>query len=612
MAVLIPSIGSCTARMTSGEKRLAQRLEAKLEDDYLCWYDVAIGPANAHPDFVILHPRRGLLILEVKDWKPDTLQRVTKEDATLLTATGLVTVMNPLEQARHYAHAVETALRRDAQLVFASGSHQGKLTFPWSYGVVLPNFTRLQFTRAGLADVFPPQRVMCSDEMTESVDAEAFQERLWHMFTLRFSGALSVPQIDRIRWHMFPEIRLPARQTGLFTAEDESDPPDLMRIMDLQQEQLARSLGEGHRVIHGVAGSGKTLILGYRAEQLAKVCARPVLVLCFNRALRLRLADTMRAKQLHDKVDVRNFHSWCAQQLRTFHVVPPKNDGDDDQFFAAQVQAVIDAVERGQIPAAQYDAVLIDEGHDFQPAWFKLVTQMVNPDTRSLLVLYDDAQSIYERHTRREFSFKSVGIQAAGRTTILRLNYRNTKEILDFAALAARDALHASDAAEDGVPQLRPVSAGRSGAQPVLIRLPTLPAQAAAIAEKLKQAHVSGTAWRDMAILYRHYDPECKAVSEACRKLRIPVTWQKQMRFSADQDTVKLISFHSSKGLEFALVAIPAVPLDGADVPPAEQRLLYVAMTRATQTLIVSAFSEANGPAGSGPMGTAQSLTTPP
>ena len=37
--------------------------------------------------------------------------------------------------------------------------------------------------------------------------------------------------------------------------------------MDRQQEQLARSMGEGHRVIHGVAGSGKTMILGYRAQQ---------------------------------------------------------------------------------------------------------------------------------------------------------------------------------------------------------------------------------------------------------------------------------------------------------------------------------------------------------
>jgi superfamily I DNA and RNA helicase len=45
--------------------------------------------------------------------------------------------------------------------------------------------------------------------------------------------------------------------------------PDIVRVMDLQEEQLARSMGEGHRVIHGVAGSGKTMILGYRAQALA-------------------------------------------------------------------------------------------------------------------------------------------------------------------------------------------------------------------------------------------------------------------------------------------------------------------------------------------------------
>jgi hypothetical protein len=38
MATLIPAIGSCVSRMTSGERRFAYRLEDKLEDDYLCWY----------------------------------------------------------------------------------------------------------------------------------------------------------------------------------------------------------------------------------------------------------------------------------------------------------------------------------------------------------------------------------------------------------------------------------------------------------------------------------------------------------------------------------------------------------------------------------------------
>ena len=58
MATLIPALGSCLSRMTSGEKRLAERLEQKLEDDYLLWYDVPIGPKQTHPDFVVLHPRR--------------------------------------------------------------------------------------------------------------------------------------------------------------------------------------------------------------------------------------------------------------------------------------------------------------------------------------------------------------------------------------------------------------------------------------------------------------------------------------------------------------------------------------------------------------------------
>jgi len=44
--------------MTGGERRLAYRLEQKLEDDWLLWYDVPLGPHNVHPDFVVFNPRR--------------------------------------------------------------------------------------------------------------------------------------------------------------------------------------------------------------------------------------------------------------------------------------------------------------------------------------------------------------------------------------------------------------------------------------------------------------------------------------------------------------------------------------------------------------------------
>lgn len=587
MATLIPSYSACLSRMTSGEKRFAQRLEAKLEDDYLCWYDVPVGPASLHPDFIVLHPRRGLIVLEVKDWKLNTLQGMSPSQATLFTDTGEKQVPNPLEQARQYAHAVVDLLEQDPQLTFSSGRMKGRLLFPWTYGVVLANISRQQFESSELGEVLEPHRVICQDEMTESADAEAFQKRLWEMFHLGNFGHLTLPQLDRIRWHLFPDVRLPGRQIGLFDELEAAEPPNLMRVLDLQQEQLARSLGEGHRVIHGVAGSGKTLILGYRAEHLARICAKPILVLCYNKSLARRLEHWMHVKDVSDKVHIASFHAWCHRQLMTYHVGLPPGDANERGYWDALVQRVIEGVDRHLIPAGQYDAVLIDEGHDFRPAWLKLVVGMVDPLTDSLLVLYDDAQSIYDTGRRRDFSFKSVGIRAQGRTTLLKVNYRNTQEILDFAAGFAQDLLDGTEAGEDGVPRLEPLSAGRHGSAPQLIRLPSLRDEASWLAEQMKAAHRAGTPWRDMAVLYRHYDPVGQTVKSVFRLAGIPLTWKDAIRFSERQDTVKLLPYHSSKGLEFPLVAIPGVGrYTGAD--ETEARLLYVAMTRATETLLVT------------------------
>ena len=130
MATLIPSLGTCTSRMTSGERRLAERLEQKLDDDYLLWYDVLIGARLAHPDFVVIHPRRGLLVLEVKDWRLGTIQRADRQTWEIIADGIPRNVINPLEQARQYAHQVVNALERDPQLVQPQGNHHGKLAFP--------------------------------------------------------------------------------------------------------------------------------------------------------------------------------------------------------------------------------------------------------------------------------------------------------------------------------------------------------------------------------------------------------------------------------------------------------------------------------------------------
>ena len=365
MATLIPSIGACVSRMTGGERRVAERLEQKLDDDYLFWYDVPMGPRNTHPDFCVLHPSRGMLVLEVKDWRLSTILQADKQTWEIMGDNGPKTVINPLEQARQYAHQVVKALERDKPLVQAEGPHAGKLAFPWSYGVVLPNITRNQFDAAELHRAIEPHRVICQDEMGEGVDAEALQSLLWGMFPFGMRGQLSLPQIDRVRWIMFPQVRVQTSGDLFDDADADATLPDIMRVMDLQQEQLARSLGDGHRVIHGVAGSGKTMILGYRAEYLAKAStptSKPILILCFNEPLGVKLHSVMQAKGLGGKVHVRHFHKWCRDQLVAYGQTIP---AQSPRMFDEMVDNVIRAVDRKQIPSGQYQAVMIDEGHDF-------------------------------------------------------------------------------------------------------------------------------------------------------------------------------------------------------------------------------------------------------
>jgi hypothetical protein len=597
MATLIPAL-STSAFDSTGERRLAERLEQKLDRDYLLWHNVPIGPKQTYPDFVVLHPSRGLLILETKDWKLKTIQRATKQSWDILGANGPKVVINPLAQARHCAIQVVTALERDPQLVQTEGSHQGKLSFPWGHGVVFTRITRKQFETSGLGDAIEPHYVICKDEMEESADMEQFQQRLWNMFPHSFGGMMSLPQIDRVRWIMFPQVRVQTQGALFDDSNADAEMPSIMRVMDIQQEQLARSLGDGHRVIHGVAGSGKTMILGYRAEYLAQAStpsSKPILILCFNEPLGVKLHSVMDAKGLGDKVHVRHFHKWCREQLVAFGQTLPGQMGAQ-QYVEELVQRMIAAVDRKQIPSGQYQAVLIDEGHDFAPEWLKLVTQMVDPTTNSLLLLYDDAQSIYERARSKQFSFKSVGVQAQGRTTILKINYRNTKQILQTANLIAADLLTADDKDDDGIPLVKPISCGREGQAPILIKLPSLREEAYAIADQLSHSHKEGHAWGDMAILCADYDTMYLCARTLAQRNLPHRVRERTGDYNPGADAIQIMTMKVSKGLEFPVVALPGVghmPAKGEDEQEAA-RVFYVAATRATQRLVIGMGGDGN------------------
>jgi Nuclease-related domain/AAA domain/UvrD-like helicase C-terminal domain len=592
MATLIPTLGS--ARFDSrGELRLAERLKDFLEENAVVWHNLPMGPRGRHPDFVIIHPSTGLLVLEVKDWRLDTILSADKAEVELLTDRRPVRVSSPFEQARGYTFDVMRVLEQDAQLVYpVDHPFKGRPIVPFGFGVVFTNITSKQFAQTDLQEVFPEDRCIFRDEMTETVDPEVFRTRLWRMVPRRTGPPLSLPQFDRLRALLFPEIRV--RQIGL-PLEDATPSVGsdrVLAVMDMHQEQIARSLGDGHRILRGVAGSGKTLILAFRAEYLARVATKPILMLCYANGIAGRLENAMQERGVEDRVQVSTFHSWCYRMLRTYDIPAPTEDDfpEYEERLAASVRSVINAVELGNIPPAQYDGVLIDEAHDFEPQWLALAAKMVNPSTKAFMIAYDDMQAIYKGRARPVWS--QLGIEAKGRTRVLKINYRNTAQILAFARHFAAEILGAPGvAADEEDPVLLPEDAGRQGVEPEIRKCVGFDAEGHCIAEWLLARKKAGYEWPQMAVLY----PEHSIGEQFARILSkhgVPVDVAKENgnRVSTKRAAVRLLTMHSAKGLEFPCVAVGGLGAVGRHGDPIENgvRLTYVAITRATHEALLT------------------------
>lgn len=592
MATLIPTLGSASFD-ARGELRLAERLKDCLEDNAWVWHNIPVGPFGRHPDFVTLHPQQGIVVLEVKDWRLDTIANATRTHVELLTPQGTVSVESPFEQVRGYMFSVVNTLKRDPLLVVESGGFKGQPVFPFGHGVVFANITRKQFDGTDLHEVFPPERCIFRDEMAESVDPDAFRERVWSMVSRRIGSGLSLPQIDRVRARLFPEIRVTQIALPFDEAPADASPADdrMLAVLDMQQELLARSMGEGHRIVRGVAGSGKTLILAFRAEQIARAASRPVLILSYANGISGRLENAMQDRGVEDKVIVSTFHSWCYKMLRTYDIPHPseKDIPDYSERLAASVQAVLDAVERGLIPGGQYDAVLIDEAHDFEPQWLALAAKMVNPDTKALMIVYDDVQAIYKG--RKRPVWKQLGIEATGRTTVLKVNYRNTAQTLRFARKFAADVIGAPGVcAGDESAILMPEDGGREGVEPVVRSCVSYDGEAHAIAEWLLGRKAAGYEWGQMAVLYpRHFIGGLFEKILAKSGIPIDVAHDHGNRIEIGRDAVRFLSMHNAKGLEFPCVAIGGLgELKKVEDIEDDIRLTYVAITRATHEAFIT------------------------
>jgi superfamily I DNA/RNA helicase len=131
---------------------------------------------------------------------------------------------------------------------------------------------------------------------------------------------------------------------------------------------------------------------------------------------------------------------------------------------------------------------------------------------------------------------------------------------------------------------------------PTLLTARDATEEAELIADRVREAHSSGTALGDIAVLCRT-KYLMSSIERALRARHLAVqSMQAQAfrRFDWSKPSVKLLTLHSAKGLEFPLVfvaGLQAMPMRDESLEEAA-RLLYVGMTRATHQLVLSAHGQ--------------------
>lgn len=613
MAYTIPE--TIPKKATTGERILFYTLRDYLPEDYIVYYEPNVY--GRCPDFVIIGPNLGLVVLEVKDYTKKSLYQLNPEQWTIRTKQGeLVTAPCPLKQAREYAFRIANLLKKDHNLVQLEGKYKMQLKFPYGYGTVFTRLTREDLVKEDLVTLLDPKLVLTRDEIDP--DSERFSEillrkKLSEMFAVSFplQVPLSEEEIKRIRYHLFPEVRISGRVKSVAPYQEQTLlKMDDIETMDLYQENLAKQLGDKHRLIRGVAGSGKTLILAARANLLAK--EHPdwkILVLCYNISLSRSIRQLIEQKfqqpeNLFDfavneqgemttisrsnPIIVYNFHEW----LRT-----------DLKINESEIPEVLEKLKQGSITLPIYDAILIDEGQDFKPEWLSLVSRLLNPETLSLLIVEDRAQNIYSR--RRSF-LQDTGLNFRGRSKILTINYRNTAQIVNFSWEFYQE--HLGDQRKvsleggDEVEIIPPQSTQRKGPEPQIRRFNTLKDEMSYVANQIKKLQEQGEVnYTDILILYRVKQFQGQSIvmllKRELEKRNIPYYWiteneESKRKFNPQVPAVKISTIDSSKGLDYHTVFV--VNIDNLPLPVKESdreqevARLYIAMTRAKQNLFLS------------------------
>ncbi|MFD7578571.1 UvrD-helicase domain-containing protein [Kitasatospora sp. NPDC059817] len=249
----------------------------------------------------------------------------------------------------------------------------------------------------------------------------------------------------------------------------------------------------------------------------------------------------------------------------------------------------------GEQESRPFRHVVIDEAQDLHPAQWRFLRALVAPGPDDLFLAGDTHQRIYGN----KVSLRSLGIQVVGRSSRLRINYRTTHEILNWAASLLTG--ERPDDMDGGEESLTGYHSTLHGAHPEVCGHGTKADELQDLVARIREWIASGVCPEDIGVAVRFV----QLGRDIAQALERAGTQACLLGGGSSGPGVRIGTMHRMKGLEFRCVAVAGVndgvvPMRSAITPRdtdpqqhqedlnGELSLLFVACTRAREALLVS------------------------
>lgn len=384
--------------LTFGERQVAEALGTSLTSPWELYVQPHLN--GLRPDLALLHPERGIFIIEIKDWSDE-------KDPRAIEAAVRKVEHYALETRELYCPSLQQAYRRQVRSYLA-----------------LPMMRRNDLV-ASLPAHFTSEFIILTKEDMGQTGSRLEDES--QKAGAMPSGARAAYS-DLRHWLIEPE----------FNAEQRT-----VLEVDARQRALILSRTEsGFRRIKGPSGSGKSLVLAARAAELARAGKR-VLVISFNITLLNYLRDLavrwpnphLPARPVLDNVTWLNFHHWCkrvceqSDRAQDYHRL--WKDHGDTALDSGVAELTNKVMGEGHEETGKYDAILLDEGQDFALTWWNALRRALRPNGEMVLVA-DTSQDLYSRADRwTDDAMRGAGF--VGPWTELQGSYRLPPGLVDLA-----------------------------------------------------------------------------------------------------------------------------------------------------------------------------------